>query len=75
MYINDNSNDLDSELESKPNKGNLSDSLEISVSLEDLVKTFDQNVKECLINYNNIDVGQLAPVQVRKQEDLMNESQ
>jgi hypothetical protein len=49
--------------------------VEISVSLEDLVKTFDQNVKECLINYNNIDVGQLAPVQVRKQEDLMNESQ
>lgn len=44
-------------------------------SLEDLVKTFDKNVKECLKNYKNIDIGQLAPVQVRTEDDLINDSQ
>lgn len=44
-------------------------------SLEDLVKTFDKNVKECLKNYKNIDIGQLAPVQVRTEDDLVNDSQ
>ena len=44
-------------------------------SLEDLVKTFDQNVKKCLSNYKDVDVGQLAPVQVRSQEDIMHDSQ
>jgi len=54
---------------------NLVDSIEICNSLEDLVKTFDQNVKKCLSTYKDIDIGQLAPVQVRSQEQLMNESQ
>ena len=44
-------------------------------SLEDLVKTFDQNVKKCLSNYKDVDVGQLAPVQVRAPEDIINDSQ
>ncbi len=54
---------------------NLVDSIEIANSLEDLVKTFDQNVKKCLSTYKDIDIGQLAPVQVRSQEQLINESQ
>jgi hypothetical protein len=62
-------------LESSPQKSNLPPSSDICHSLEDLVKTFDQNVKTCLSNYKDIDVGQLAPVQVRSQEQLMNESQ
>ena len=56
-------------------KSNLVDSIDMCNSLEDLVKTFDQNVKKCLSNYKDIDIGQLAPVQVRSQEQLMHESQ
>lgn len=56
-------------------ESNLTKSIDICNSLEDLVKTFDHNVKKCLSNYKDIDVGQLAPVQVRSQEQLMNESQ
>lgn len=56
-------------------KSNLTDSISLCSSLEDLVKTFDKNVKECLVNYKDIDIGQLAPVQVRSQEDIMNDSQ
>ena len=54
---------------------NLADSINLCDSLEDLVKTFDQNVKKCLSSYNEIDIGQLAPVQVRSQEDIINGSQ
>jgi hypothetical protein len=57
------------------NKTNLTDSISICSSLEDLVKSFDKNVKECLVNYKDIDIGQLAPVQVRSQEDIMKDSQ
>jgi len=46
-----------------------------STTRDDLVKTFDKNVKECLTNYKDIDIGQLAPVQVRLQEDIVNDSQ
>ena len=28
-----------------------------------------------LINYKDIDIGQLAPVQVRSQEEILNDSQ
>lgn len=56
-------------------KSNLVESIDVCSSLEDLVKTFDQNVKKCLSDYKDIDIGQLAPVQVRSQEQLMNESQ
>lgn len=51
------------------------ETIDLCNSLEDLVKTFDKNVKECLKNYKNIDIGQLAPVQVRTEEDLINDSQ
>lgn len=54
---------------------NLTDCIDMCNSLEDLVKTFDQNVKVCLTNYKDIDVGQMAPVQVRSQEDIINDSQ
>ena len=54
---------------------NLTDTIDLCSSLEDLVKTFDKNVKECLTNYKDIDIGQLAPVQVRLQEDIINDSQ
>jgi len=61
---------------SSPNRGDdLIETLDLCNSLEDLVKTFDKNVKDCLKNYNNIDIGQLAPVQVRTEEDLVNDSQ
>jgi hypothetical protein len=53
----------------------LSDPVDLCNSLEDLVKTFDKNVKECFTKYKNIDVGQLAPVQVRSQNDIINDSQ
>ena len=56
-------------------KSNLTDSISLCNSLEDLVKTFDKNVKDCLINYKDIDIGQLAPVQVRSQEEILNDSQ
>lgn len=54
---------------------NLIESIDICNSLEDLVKTFDQNVKKCLSNYKDIDIGQLAPVQVRSQDQVINDSQ
>ena len=59
----------------RDNNSNLHESIDLCSSLEDLVKTFDKNVKECLTNYKDIDIGQLAPVQVRLQEDIVNDSQ
>lgn len=55
--------------------GNLAEAIDLCNSLEDLVKTFDKNVKECFTKFKNIDVGQLAPVQVRSQDDIINDSQ
>ncbi|RWS09856.1 fasciculation and elongation protein zeta-2-like protein [Dinothrombium tinctorium] len=46
----------------------------ISGSLEDLVNTFDEKITNCFRNYDD-DVEKLAPVQVRTQEDLINECQ
>ena len=68
----------DSKINKQPsssNETNLIDSIDLCNSLEDLVKTFDKSVKECLTNYKDIDIGQLAPVQVRLQEDIINDSQ
>ncbi|XP_054153173.1 fasciculation and elongation protein zeta-2-like [Oppia nitens] len=45
-----------------------------SESLEDLVNTFDEKITNCFRNYDE-NVSNLAPVQVRSQEDIMNESQ
>ncbi|KAH8349379.1 hypothetical protein KR067_002533 [Drosophila pandora] len=43
-------------------------------SLEDLVNTFDEKITKCFGNYEE-NVEELAPVQVRSQEEIMNECQ
>ncbi|XP_037929319.1 fasciculation and elongation protein zeta-2-like [Teleopsis dalmanni] len=43
-------------------------------SLEDLVNTFDEKITKCFGNYEE-NVEDLAPVQVRSQEEIMNECQ
>jgi hypothetical protein len=48
---------------------------ELYNSLEDLVKTFDTNVKKCLVDYDDVDIGEIAPVQIRSQKDVINDSQ
>ncbi|GAB6025045.1 fasciculation and elongation protein zeta [Chamberlinius hualienensis] len=45
-----------------------------SGSLEDLVNTFDEKITKCFINYED-KVEKFAPVQVRSQEEIMNECQ
>ncbi|CAL1290079.1 unnamed protein product [Larinioides sclopetarius] len=45
-----------------------------STSLEDLVNTFDDKITKCFYNYEE-NVEKLAPVQVRNQEEIMNECQ
>lgn len=45
-----------------------------SGSLEDLVNTFDEKITKCFCNYDE-SVEKLAPVQVRTQEEIMNECQ
>lgn len=45
-----------------------------SGSLEDLVNTFDEKITRCFCNYDE-SVEKLAPVQVRSQEEIMNECQ
>lgn len=45
-----------------------------SGSLEDLVNTFDDKITKCFGNYEE-NVEKLAPVQVRTQEEIMNECQ
>ncbi|XP_058062013.1 fasciculation and elongation protein zeta-2 isoform X1 [Anopheles bellator] len=43
-------------------------------SLEDLVNTFDEKITKCFGNYEQ-SVEELAPVQVRSQDEIMNECQ
>lgn len=45
-----------------------------SSSLEDLVNTFDEKITKCFGNYEQ-SVEELAPVQVRSQDDIMSECQ
>ncbi|XP_052120544.1 uncharacterized protein LOC127748919 [Frankliniella occidentalis] len=45
-----------------------------SGSLEDLVNTFDDKITKCFCNFDE-SVEKLAPVQVRTQEEIMNECQ
>lgn len=45
-----------------------------SGSLEDLVNTFDEKITSCFRDYGT-NVESLAPVQVRTQEEIMNECQ
>lgn len=46
----------------------------VSGSLEDLVNTFDEKITRCFHNFRE-SVENLAPVQVRSQEEIMNECQ
>ena len=45
-----------------------------SGSLEDLVNTFDEKITTCFRDYGT-NIESLAPVQVRTQEEIMNECQ
>ena len=45
-----------------------------SGSLEDLVNTFDEKITKCFHNYQE-NVEQLAPVQVRTQEEILKDCQ
>lgn len=45
-----------------------------SGSLEDLVSNFDEKIAQCLKNLDET-TEKIAPVQVRTQEEIMNESQ
>jgi len=45
-----------------------------SGSLEDLVNTFDEKITKCFRNYDET-TEKLAPVQMRTQEELMNDCQ
>ncbi|KAK8735921.1 hypothetical protein OTU49_005124 [Cherax quadricarinatus] len=58
---------------------NMSDTTEtfkdtFSTSLEDLVNTFDEKITKCFCNYED-QVEKYAPVQVRTQEEIMNDCQ
>ena len=48
-----------------------------SGSLEDLVNTFDEKITKCfsICNYENSNVETIAPVQMRNQEEMVNESE
>lgn len=56
----------------EPNVDNFTETF--SGSLEDLVNTFDEKITKCFGNYEE-NVEELAPVQVRSQEEIMNECQ
>ena len=57
------------------NSNNKQNDKNLCKSLEDLVNTFDVNIKKCFDNYKDVDISKLAPVQVRNPEDIMNDSQ
>ena len=46
-----------------------------SGSLEDLVNTFDEKITKCfsICNYEDSNVEKIAPVQIRTQEEVINE--
>lgn len=84
VLLNDNSNNSTSELMNAKNTvlSNSGDTASVadnftetfSGSLEDLVNTFDDKITKCFGNYEE-SVEKLAPVQVRTQEEIMNECQ
>ncbi|PAV60404.1 hypothetical protein WR25_23742 [Diploscapter pachys] len=47
---------------------------ELSLSLEDLVGNFDEKIRSCLRN-PTVNTDDIAPVQIRTQDDVMKESQ
>ena len=57
-----------------PIKDNVDFAEAFTGSLEDLVNTFDEKITKCFGNYEQ-SVEELAPVQVRSQEEIMNECQ
>ncbi len=62
---------------SSPSSGemdNFGEGETLSGSLEDLVSNFDQKITECFKNYTET-TDEIAPVQVRTQEEIMSESQ
>lgn len=77
---NKNDNKPTTELKSDSlNCNNLKDTMDnfaeaFTGSLEDLVNTFDEKITKCFGNYEQ-SVEELAPVQVRSQEEIMNECQ
>ena len=58
----------------KDNVDNLNFAEAFTGSLEDLVNTFDDKITRCFGNYEQ-SVEELAPVQVRSQEEIMSECQ
>lgn len=61
-----------SKILSKDNVDNFNEAF--TGSLEDLVNTFDEKITKCFGNYEQ-SVEELAPVQVRSQEEIMHECQ
>lgn len=82
LLINDNSNTTHNAVAQKNPLGNETTAASVaenftetfSGSLEDLVNTFDDKITKCFGNYEE-SVEKLAPVQVRTQEEIMNECQ
>lgn len=64
MSNSSNSEDLSSFMDSFLEKGS-------SGSLEDLVHTFDKTLSECFSDYKD-NIANIAPVQVRSQEEIIN---
>lgn len=54
--------------------GETGGSFSLSSSLEDLVNTFDDKITKCFRDMDQ-NVESLAPVQIRNQDDIINESQ
>lgn len=71
---NINNNNNINKLLTKDNIDNFNEGSSFSGSLEDLVNTFDEKITKCFGNYEQ-SVEELAPVQVRSQEEIMNECQ
>lgn len=76
ILINDNSNNRIVPQKKAGDTASVSDNFTetFSGSLEDLVNTFDEKITKCFGNYEE-SVEKLAPVQVRSQEEIMNECQ
>lgn len=70
--INNNNNNNINKILTKDNIDNFNEAF--TGSLEDLVNTFDEKITKCFGNYEQ-SVEELAPVQVRSQEEIMNECQ
>ena len=72
----ENSNKDTTTMTTERNENSLVDNFSesFSGSLEDLVTTFDEKITKCFCNYDE-KVEKFAPVQVRTQEEIMNDCQ